>query len=155
MRVSSLFLFDPVVLMSFLDDCGKDLFTVPFQLCASFWNSSGEGVPPRFHTCFLLGRNLFRERKLFLPLRLFSKKLSKNGFFVSWRGQSCFWVSGFVLGTTFGTAKMIKNENSVLITIHIPASKFPDLATCINNQSQRVIMMLTVLHFSPITPSDN
>ena len=22
------------------------------------------------------------------------------------------------------------------ITIHIPASKFPDLATCINNQSQ-------------------
>ena len=41
------------------------------------------------------------------------------------------------------------------ITIHIPASKFPDLATCINNRSQWVIMINTVLRFSHITPSDN
>ena len=41
------------------------------------------------------------------------------------------------------------------ITIHIPASKFPDLATCISNQSQWVVIIKTVLHISPITPSDN
>ena len=41
------------------------------------------------------------------------------------------------------------------ITIHIPASKLPDLATCINNQSQCVIYRNTVLHFSPITQNNN
>ena len=47
-----------------------------------------------------------------------------------------WWDFGIQHEMIFSTYWCLKAPNRDIITIHIPASKFPDLATCINNQSQ-------------------
>ena len=70
-----------------------------------------------------------------------SKKHEKKNNSLCWLFDVLSWRKVQILSNFKATSL------SGMITMHIPASNFPDPATCINNQSQWVIAINTVLHF--------
>ena len=85
LRLTSLLLFDPVEMISFLNDCGKHLFKKIFFSALSVFpkHSFGRTVTPQFQPNFSLQKSIFARRNFLWHNGDFSRKYNcKKCFFL-------------------------------------------------------------------------